>query len=364
MDIKVFNESLELIGLIDNFKSLIWTRRYSKCGDFQLVTLATEESIKLLQKKNIIYKGNGDTEAGYIDTVNIKLNNDGQEVINVSGKFITGYLGRRIIWGNENLNCTSELAMRTLVDKNGISCDASRIIPGLQLDTLKGYIEIVTKSISYANLLKSLEDIANTSNLGYRNNLDYINKKIKFEVYKGIDRTVSQSSITPCIFSRDFENILEQEYTDSNNNYCNTALICGEGEGINREKAYVGTSNIGFNRYELYVDAKDLRKEVDNKTLTPEEYTKVLEQRGKEKIEECPEIKTFESKVNTKGNNKYRVDYDLGDIVTAMDKKWGITIDTRIVQIEEVYEGGKCEIRPTFGNNIPTIIDKLKRMVM
>ena len=42
------------------------------------------------------------------------------------------------------------------------------------------------------------------------------------------------------------------------------------------------------------------------------------------------------------------------------DKKWGITIDTRITEVEEVYESNKVEINVTFGNNIPTLIDKIK----
>jgi len=53
----------------------------------------------------------------------------------------------------------------------------------------------------------------------------------------------------------------------------------------------------------------------------------------------------------------------LGDIVTIQDKKWGLRVDTRITEIQEVYEGGKVEINPTFGSNIPTITDKIKRMV-
>ena len=97
--------------------------------------------------------------------------------------------------------------------------------------------------------------------------------------------------------------------------------------------------------------------------MTEDEYLPLLKQRGAETLAECKDIKTFESKINTRGNNVYKVDYDLGDIVTISDKKWGLTIDTRITEIEEVYESGTVAINPTFGNNIPTILDKIKRMV-
>ena len=38
-------------------------------------------------------------------------------------------------------------------------------------------------------------------------------------------------------------------------------------------------------------------------------------------------------------------------------KKWGITIDTRITEVEEIYE--KVVVKCKFGNNIPTL-DKLR----
>ena len=45
-----------------------------------------------------------------------------------------------------------------------------------------------------------------------------------------------------------------------------------------------------------------------------------------------------------------------------MDKKWNVTVDTRITEINEIYENGNVSIVPTLGNKIPTILDKIKRM--
>lgn len=387
MDLKIFNRELELIGIIDNFTSLMWTRRYLKTGEFQLVAPLTMDNINLLKRENIIFK-NGDTEAGFIETINITLNENGEEIIKANGKFITSYLDRRIIWGNDHLKTTAEKGMRSLIDKNAISSPEERIIPKLQLGELKGYTEKLEKSISYKNLLEAIEEIAESKELGFRNNFDYINKKIIFEVYKGVNRSVNQATIAPCIFSRDFENILQQEYTDSLNNFKNVTLIAGAGEGTERKKTTVGYAE-KLERFELFTDARDIsdtktisepkvneetgKIEVDEEGNTiyedkevpipDSEYIPLLKQRGSEKLAESNEIKTFESTVNTRGNNIYKVDYDLGDIVTVADKKWGLTIDTRITEIEEVYESGEVKINVTFGNNIPTILDKMKGMV-
>jgi hypothetical protein len=61
-------------------------------------------------------------------------------------------------------------------------------------------------------------------------------------------------------------------------------------------------------------------------------------------------------------NRKYKEDYDLGDIVTNINKKWGVKLDTRIEEIEEVYEDGNEKINVVFGDEAPTIIDKIKKL--
>ncbi len=194
-----------------------------------------------------------------------------------------------------------------------------------------------------------------------------------FDIYRGVDRAVNNRSIAPCIFSRDFENILEQSYFESINNYRNTTLIAGVGEGKDRKLTSIG-NGLGLDRFELYVDARDLqdtrqieKNDSEGNTVTEdvpipiEEYYNILLQRGKEKLEECKEVQTFDSKINILGNNKYKIDFDLGDVVTLIDKKWGLRLDTRITEVEEVYEQQGLSINVVFGNTIPTIVDKIKQ---
>jgi len=370
----VFNRDLELIGIIETFTSLRWVRRYYKTGEFELHCALNSDTLSLLQRDNIIYKKD-DVEAGYIETRQLKIGTDGQELLEVRGKFLTNYLDRRISWDRVNFVGRTEELMRKLVLDNAINPSiASRKISNLILGGIKNYAEDIKYQNSFGNILEQLENISSTSNLGYRNIMNIKDKKIIFEVYKGIDRTVNNGTIAPCIFSRDFENILEQEYTDSLNNYRNTTLIAGAGEGSARKLTSIEEGQ-GLDRYELYVDARDIqntkqveKNDSEGNTVTEdvpiswEEYRPMLLQRGKEKLSECEEIQTFDSKVNTRGNNVYKKDYDIGDIITVADKKWGLQLDTRITEIEEIYEGGKVEINPTFGNNIPTLVDKIKNI--
>lgn len=373
MELYVFNRDLELQGMLDTFTSLRWVRRYSKSGEFELYCALDFNTLNLLKKENIIFKKD-DIEAGYIDTRQLKVGENGQEYLEIKGNFLTNYLDRRINWERLNYSGKTEELMRKLVNDNAINpSNINRKIPNLKLGDLKSFTEEIKYQKSFGNVLEQLENISSTNNLGYRNILDFKNKKVIFEIYKGVDRTINNGNIAPCIFSRDFENVLEQSYFDSINNYRNTCLIAGAGEGKDRKLTSIEEGE-GLDRYELYVDARDLQetKSIEKKdsagnTITEEvpipieEYYKILLQRGKEKLEECKEIQTFDSRINTNGNNIYKKDYDLGDIVTIVDKKWGLTIDARITEIEEVYEQQGLSINVVFGNNIPTIIDKIKQ---
>ena len=98
-------------------------------------------------------------------------------------------------------------------------------------------------------------------------------------------------------------------------------------------------------------------------TLGDSQYNDTLRQRGIEKLKEATDTETFEATINTNGNNVYKTDYDLGDKVTILDKKIGVILNTMITKIEETYESGKVTITPTFGNKIPSLLDKIRRHI-
>lgn len=360
MELYVFNRDLSFKGILDDFISFRWVRRYYKSGEFELQCKLTSETLNLLQKENIIYK-KGDTEAGYIEFRNLKQDTEGEEILVIKGKFLTEYLNRRIIWGTEIISDTAEKSMRALVDRNCINpVDTNRIISNLILGTLKNFSKTVNYQVSYKNLTDELENLSNISDLGHRVNFDITNKKLVFDVYNGLDRSVNQSVNPPAIFSKEFDNILEQEYVDSLNNYRNLALVGGVGEGSTRKLVTIGNTS-GLDRFEIFVDQKSLSNEVNGVAMSDTEYNNLLVEKGNAALAETLQIETFDSKVNLNSNLKYKTDFELGDIVTCLSKKWGLVLNTRITEVEEVHEQSGQQIYITFGNNIPTLIDKIKQ---
>ncbi len=70
---------------------------------------------------------------------------------------------------------------------------------------------------------------------------------------------------------------------------------------------------------------------------------------------------SFDASVNPHGNLTYGTDFDLGQTVKVVSKKWGVTLDTRITEIEESYDGTGQSLDITFGKGVLTLAQKLKQ---
>lgn len=165
-------------------------------------------------------------------------------------------------------------------------------------------------------------------------------------LYKG---TESQA-----VFSKEYENLTEQVYTVSAADFANTALVGGEGEGAERTFVAI-TSGSGETRHEIFVDAKDLRAEdfgVD--------YINTLIFRGQSKLNEQVIRYSFDTSVNPHGNLTYKVDFDLGQVVKVISKAWGVSMTTRIAEVEETYDADGQSISVVFGKSELTIAQKIR----
>lgn len=354
MDIKIYDKNINYIGVIDSYISFIWKRSYMDVGGFELHILLNQNNLDLLRTDNLIIK---DNEVAFIDYKEMYQDIERKEILVVHGQMATGYLARRIIWETITIK-EIEQGIRKLITDNAINPnDSNRKIERLKLGQIQGFNQKIDKQITYKNLLDEIKSLSNTAEIGF-SIVRSSNNELVFELFQGKDRTTNQSTNSYAIFSQEFDNVLEQEYTETKRNYKNTALIAGQGEGEQRTKETIG-NNKGLDRYELFVDAKDLAKE----NLTDEEYKSVLRGRGFSKLFEYVENYTFNARVDTNSNLIYKQDYDLGDKVTIVNKKWGIKLDARITEITEIYEESGFRLEMTFGNGVISLTKKIKQEV-
>lgn len=372
MELYVYSSEMELQGIVEKIASLIWTRRYWSCGEFKLLVPFTEEHSRMLVKNNIIMK-RGDDEAAQIRYVHITKNSQGLEEIEVQGKFLIAWIGKRIIKKQIITNDTTQNILYRIVRENVTNpADTARKIPDVSIatddeDTESGVIDYTSEQ--YTNAQLAAETAAKAAKLGIRMRTDARTGAHVFSVYEGRDLTAGNTAgNAPCIFSQEFDNIVEQEYTNSVENLKTTAFVGGEEkEGVARKVAEVGGSAAGLAREEVFINATDIVQEYEDDdgtqvTLTDTEYLALLSARGAEELEQYAETLSFGSKINTFANLIYRTDYDLGDRVTCVNKRWGIRIDVRITEIAEIYQNNVEEIDITFGESLPALLTQIRQI--
>ena len=357
--IRIIDQSLNLLAEIEDYTSYMVTRRWSRPGEFQLVINANKNDVDKLQKGNIIFADNDYNKAGIIQHVQYSLSPKGKqgEIVTVRGYTLQGLANRRTTIpsaGQASVSFTSqpyETIFKGLVDSQIVSAtDTDRRISFVNIATnlLRG--DSVNFSSRYRTLSDELEKLSLLSGLGWGFTLNIVTKKAIFDVFEGIDRTVGSGN-PHVIFSTEFDNLKAQSYVDSDFNYATTAIVGGQGEGIAREIQIVG-SGTGANRYEAFVDARDL------------EDSAKLPQRGAERLNELSGELTLEGEVITQSNVIYEVDYDLGDIVTVRNKKWGVTLNSRITEAIEIYEKDGFKLDLTFGSMRPTFTDAVRKTIL
>ena len=349
MDLYILSPDVELQGVIDGYSSLRWRRRYFEPGEFELHCPASAENIALLQEDNIIHRLDRN-EAGIIEGIKIEDTDGSGEEVTATGRMGSSVLDRRIIMPTINFSGTAETAMRKVVSDNAIT---ARPLPHLVLGTAGGFTPTCSFQATGKSILSVCEALGKAAPLGFRVRLDVPNRQWIFEVYGGVDHSVAQSANPWVVFSGENQNINNPSYTRDSTGYANYAYVAGEGEGSARVIIEVDKAG-GEPRRELWVDARDLQRDTEH-SETLDAYKARLRQRGLEKLAEARKSESFSADAVDTGNFAYLTDWDLGDIVSF--EKWGIRLDQRIAEVEEVDENSVVTITPTCGSPLPETLD-------
>lgn len=349
MQLRIYDANLNFLGLIETQSSFMWTRRYFEVGEFKLYAPATASNLNLLRMGNLI-SYHGANEAGVIEHLSIEdtfKNGGRQSQITVKGRFLESYMDRRLIKQTYNFSGRAEDAMHRLLDQVAP-------IPLVVHGESNGFEETVSFQATYKKLLKYEQKLSAYSNIGFRFRPDFVNKVIIFEPYKGLNRSFRQTDRNRVVFSDSYGNLNETEYETNSQLYKNVCYVGGQGEGAERTIVVVGDDTLtGLERREMFINASDITQD----DITMEEYLQALQQRGQQKLADNTTTISFECETASNGNFVYKQHYDLGDIITVRKPEWGIDVDLRVTEIQEIYENGAIKIEPTFGTPLPSTVD-------
>lgn len=258
VDIYILDRNLREKGTCDFYKSLIWATRYYDLGDCEVYVPASIENIELFRRGNYICRHDiEDDMVCRIDYIELDTGEDGDFLI-VRGTDVRKLLQQRIIWGQTNCNGDVEEYIYSLIHDNLIRPQerARQMLkdddtPILSIGPLHDFGIKVTEQVSYANIYDKVYEYKKLFEWGDRIWFNRETGLLEYNIYSGLD--VSNN----VIFSDDNDNLFDSKYTEDNTNIANIALVGGEGEGAARRTLIVGAAR-GVDRYEIFVDARDL----------------------------------------------------------------------------------------------------------
>ena len=386
--VEIRDTSRELIGIIDTANSIIWSSKYYSVGSFEVYASATAENLAMLKEGYYVTRPNN-FEVGIIEHLEITENVEDGRMIIASGRFAKSLFDRRITYKRtyvegEGLNYIRrfepyilkgnvEKAVRGLVDTClGSSATSERIINEIyltdddlsnladiiQVDDGTGKLVAADKQTTYANLLEYTDTLLQEYEMGSYLYLDENTKKFRYKIFRGKDHSIEQDVNLQIIFSREFDNLTSSNYQFDATNLKTCAYIGGEGEGVERKCSYITDYQTGINRRETFINVSEISstyKELVNgeeveKTYTNEEYRKMLESEGRQKLSEYKITETFDGELDlTNIDITYGDDFELGDIITIEDKDLGRYIDARILVVTEVQDSDGYKIEIEYG---------------
>lgn len=384
---------LKMLGVVDDFSSLIWKNVYYGVGEFEVYARATTANMGLLTKGRYLLTPNGgDTEVGILERVEISRSPEEGRMITASGRFAKSILDRRIIYtplydagegGNGYIWRCKPMILSGKVDAAACSLVRDNATnPPLPSHLLRGdrrlyhmvcneedaasrYPETITvstgdaeedaeKQVTFKNLLDYTDSLLEEYGLAARLELDRGDMLLHYRVFKGQSRTYSDHPAgEPIVFSEEMDNLASTDYVTDDTGKKTTAFIGGEGEGTDRKCAFAYEYIGGMERREVFVDASSITSEVEEGETAPtmEEYRKQLEAQGQQTVAQSPAEETLTGQMDlTNSRLRYRIDFNVGDVVTIEDSALGLASDVRILSVTEVQDENGYNIDMEYGN--------------
>ena len=369
MIIHILDSNLKKLDILRKYTFSQYTEKARDIGTFRVLAQYVDENKYLLNPNNQYYVLFDDTVFGKIEKANEDSDGEYDNTIELTGRLAPVIFKKRVIDGTIKFKGYSIYYIQAILNKcittedpqnprrinmnthfdnedtiqNHYSNIERQVTGGYAWDEIYDVLEQDSLSLKLYPVVQTL-----TMNRGYETNI------VEWDLYisTGVDRRKGNTKGNePVIFSRSLSNISRTNYTINTENYCNIAYIAGEGEDEDRkwystiinQDANLPTSETGWNRSELWIDARDIQSEdEDGNKLSDEEYEQAISERANEKFSENRMSESYEATI-TNANNQYTygVDYNKGDWVTVVDDELKISIDVQITEVTKSVEGDR-----------------------
>lgn len=347
------------VGIIEKFQSCIWNPMYYGQGAFEMTVPATPEYVDLLQIYRLLVRDEDesleDDRVTYrnvmvINHLNYSTDDDGGKIIKVSGVSLKSYiLGSRVINGYFWLSGNAEEEIYEVAKEQLGNGDAVwyRQWPGFTTAPLKGLTGQTDIQLFGENLAEWMEETCKEHHYGW--DLYIHGRDFVFELYKGTDRTESQSDVLPVIFSKENDNLISSELDIDYTYHATNAMVVSSAEdSITGYRIFVTTPfpletpEIRDDRFEIFIDSSIADNEAGSSLYT------ALNAEGLQEIAQR-KLVSFTAEIVPDGIYKINRDYFMGDVVEVITE-YGIRAKARIIDIIYSTDENGTSTVPTFSD--------------
>lgn len=358
IEITVLNSDLERIGVIDKYKSFIWTDRYYDAGEFELCLPVTSKYAQSI-KEDMYLRIPTSKRRMIVESIETDTDTEEGNNLIITGHSTEYILDRRIVWSQTNVNGSVQNALHSIINDAFITPkDSRRRVSNLIFSVST---DPKVTSVSYAKAAQYMGDsifevvkkVCQAYHIGFK--MEFVDNNFVFSLYAGTDRSYDQTANSYVVFSPSNDNLLNSKYLKSIKNYKNVLRIAGEGEGATQTfiTHYLefdddhASEKVGLSRREIYVDCHDVSSVTSSNTVMDvQQYTNTLVQKGVEKMVDLVPETAFEGEIDATTMYTYGIDYEVGDICEIRNE-YGMNDTVRITEVVQTWEADGYTCIPT-----------------
>lgn len=322
MEFYALNNRFNLVSIGLAYDNVQWNRRYYEAGSFQM-----QLPVKLYDPSWAYIGTTERPELGMVQKV--EYSGEGDVNVLISGYFCEKMLDDKVIFPKVEINDTNiEHAVRDLFVNNkkdlpiGLSRPNSPILgENVSIDANGDFIGTKIYSI-----LESQE-------LTYSVTFDYDRNDLWMRVWQGKDRTQSQDVNPYQVFSTEFGNITDKKVSLDDSGYRNYAIIpVMDEEYVDHKVYYLDWSHGGY-RKEIVLDHSS---DMPDEYTTDAQFKEQILQQAAEEMAQYAKVEDID--ITVSGTVGYMTDFDIGDKCDVELTDIGVSMETRIVQVDEVFK--------------------------
>lgn len=382
--IAILDDTMCIVDILRKYEYSQYEFKAREIGMFTINAMLDKENLYLMNKTKNYYVLLDDDVFGVIESVKRESDSETSKVFTIKGSLALKLLEYRVIKGQVTFKGKSYKYIEELVKQNLIMSDDENrnialVVEFEDEERLKQICSTVDKQVTGGSLWDEISEIAEVDKLRIvlKPNVSVINTEHTQNIDgwtliigAGEDRTRhrANNAVSTVMFSQSLSNIANTDYIVDRSKLRNTVYIAGEREGTDRKWYNIDVNSDitfgerkGWNRKELWVDARDIQSEQDNKKLTDAEYEELMKQRADEKAKDNDLSEEYKATVtDTAKQYTYKKDYNIGDFVTVADEELRMEIDAQITNVIVTRQDDReiIDLEFTYGSRIKDVVDE------